>query len=276
MSYRLHLGIVLTMVAVGCGGEVLSDGLTTPAPDGGASDDAAVSISGGGTGVGGGSGSGSGSTGVGTPGGTSTGTGVGVGTGPSGGFDGGAPTDGGVIVVDASRPDTATVAKDAGGDDSPIIIGVPDSSFPFDGGFSEDAQSTAINCGTTTCNSATEQCCLGFNGTASCVAEGEACPGGGLSLSCTGSSNCSDGEVCCGNIGGGSASATCQPSCGGGGGFGGGGLQLCNSDADCPTNETCRDTPFGISLCRPQHGGGGPGGPGGGTVGSGSGGPVPG
>jgi hypothetical protein len=83
----------------------------------------------------------------------------------------------------------------------------------------------------------------------------------GLSLTCTGTANCSGGEVCCGSLIGGGA--TCEPSCNGG-------YQLCQSDSDCPSGDSCKRTLFGIDICRPAHGGGGGGG-GGGGVGTGSG-----
>ncbi len=86
----------------------------------------------------------------------------------------------------------------------------------------------------------------------------------GVGLTCSGSSNCPTGEVCCldfgGGGGGGPPTASCQMSCGRGGGGGGGGggrggLQLCNSNADCPPGEQCVMTPFGLNVCRRPRGG---------------------
>src|SRR5438552_3661634 len=79
--------------------------------------------------------------------------------------------------------------------------------------------------------------CGGGGGGATCVAKGQCA--GGITPSCASSANCPKGEVCCASLGGlGSASATCQPTCGGAGGGGGvpggGGVQLCGTTADCP------------------------------------------
>ena len=143
----------------------------------------------------------------------------------------------------------------------------PDSGLPpQDGGIlpvDAGPPSTSIACGTTTCDSTTQDCCVSFQRGAgtSCVAHGTC---SGIPLTCTGSANCSGGDVCCASLGGGGAS--CQPTCAGTGGFGGS-FQLCNSDSDCPSGDHCRMSPFGVGICRAPGGGGSDGGRGGGGPG---------
>ena len=70
--------------------------------------------------------------------------------------------------------------------------------------------SSAIPCGKTACNVATEVCCAGLNGpasTGSCTAKG-AC--NEISLACTSAANCVNGQVCCLSVDGRSEGATCQ------------------------------------------------------------------
>ncbi len=122
---------------------------------------------------------------------------------------------------------------------------------PFDGG----PPSTSVPCGTATCNNTTQECCYSAGGAGSCVAVGMC---RGLSLTCTSSVNCVTGDVCCAQLGGGGGGASCQPTCPGAGGPGGG-YQLCATSSECPAGETCRQTPFGVSACRPPRGGSGSG-----------------
>jgi hypothetical protein len=233
MAYEKRLAIVLVAVLAGCGGKV----------------DEAVSVLG--VDAGAASGEDASSTSPGSP-----GT-----PGQSGG------TDSGAIIIGTS---------DGGGP-----IGVEDASFPppefdadgFDAGgpTSVDAGgpvTTTISCGNTTCDGATQECCVGLmggGGGATCVSQGSCA---GISLACTSAANCASGDVCCISLGGGGAS--CATSCSGGMG---GNYQLCSTDAECPAGDTCQTTPFGVSICRGQGGGGGfGGGMGGGGMGGGTGG----
>jgi hypothetical protein len=95
----------------------------------------------------------------------------------------------------------------------------------------------------------------GGGAAATCVAPG-ACMGG-ITLTCSGTSSCPSGDVCCGTFANGAITSQCQTSCmGGGGGFGG--IQLCNSTADCPAGDTCVQR-NGYGRCRaPMDGGGFP------------------
>jgi hypothetical protein len=130
--------------------------------------------------------------------------------------------------------------------DGPVTIedgGFPEDGFPgFDAGTEGGAP---VFCGGEFCFSG-EQCCVGFGGggvSASCVPSGDC--DAGLSLTCTGSDNCTGGEVCCASFEGMSGSASCEPSCGPGN------VQLCTVDGICPPGDTCVTTPFGLAFCRP-------------------------
>ncbi|MEO6420110.1 MAG: hypothetical protein ABIP39_11910, partial [Polyangiaceae bacterium] len=120
---------------------------------------------------------------------------------------------------------------------------------------------TGITCGMTSCDSATQECCLTVMGGGgpmaggTCTAKG-ACMGG-LALTCSSSASCAMGDVCCVNFTQTGGTATCQPSCmgGGGGGGGGGGIQLCATDAECPMGEACSMGPGGFKACRRTRGG---------------------
>lgn len=94
-----------------------------------------------------------------------------------------------------------------------------------------------------------------------CTAKG-ACMGG-LALTCSSSSSCMAGNVCCVTFTNAGGTATCQPSCmgmggggpGGPGGGGGGGIQLCATDAECPMGEACSMGVGGFKACRRTRGG---------------------
>jgi hypothetical protein len=125
-----------------------------------------------------------------------------------------------------------------------------------------------IACGSTSCDGATQDCCItvgGGGGGGSSTAGG---PGGGapssavctpkgkcdgdIALSCSSTASCASGQVCCANLNADAPTAVCQASCGGGGGGGGGGgvQQLCASDKDCPMGRRCQDTEAGFKFCR--------------------------
>ncbi len=87
-----------------------------------------------------------------------------------------------------------------------------------------------------------------------CVADQSACPAG-IVMACMGTINC-PGKMCCLEPGDGGAM-------GGGGGFGGGGIassfcespcsatgvQICLTDTDCPTGQTCTGNRGGFTTC---------------------------
>lgn len=145
--------------------------------------------------------------------------------------------------------------------------------------------SGTVACGSSACNVATEQCCVTFGGggpgsgpgaDGACVPVGKC--NGDIALSCASGKNCPGGQVCCADLNGDVASATCQTTCVGGfgpgappppGPAGDGSVQLCASDSECPKGMTCRQTPLGFGVCQPRRGGGGGGGHGGGGGGGG-------
>lgn len=112
---------------------------------------------------------------------------------------------------------------------------------------------TPIACGMAECDPASEVCCATFNG-AACIPADEDCQG--ATISCTSVAQCDDGEICCGTFGGGNGQASCTSEpCGGGGP--GSGVQLCETDAECPPDVPCEPAPGGIDLkfCNPGFGG---------------------
>lgn len=152
---------------------------------------------------------------------------------------------------------------DGGASDAQVLVdGAPSDApgdAPADGakdGPTQDAISitTLVPCGTEACYPSTEECCVQMGAGARCTLKGQ-CQG--VPLTCTGSNTCPTGDVCCFSFGGGQPSASCSASCGGGG-RGGGSFQLCAAPSDCPNGEPCVQTPFGVQVCLPGRGGGGP------------------
>jgi hypothetical protein len=120
----------------------------------------------------------------------------------------------------------------------PMDVSVP----PVDAGMPGDP----ITCGTTTCDSATQVCCITFAGmmaSETCTAP-TACMG--VSLACSSALDCPMGEVCCANITMMTQDSQCQAKCMGG--FQN--PQLCASSSECPMGQTCQNTPFGYKICR--------------------------
>jgi hypothetical protein len=102
-----------------------------------------------------------------------------------------------------------------------------------------------VPCGNTSCD-APQICCVTFSGATCTAADG--CDQG-LALACDGPEDCSNGDVCCGDIGMGGGGSECLPAgdCEGGG-MGSG--VLCHSDADCQNNERCNDVPMvDVRIC---------------------------
>ena len=164
-------------------------------------------------------------------------------------FDGRPPSD--VIIIppplDAHVPTDGHVSTDSGLPD--VVIIPPLDAHMIDVGPPDVTSDTSepVLCGTEVCSSS-DECCVGRSGfmiTESCVPMGEC--DAGIALSCTGSDNCPSGDVCCGTYTGGlTGSSTCEPSPCPHGTF-----QLCTTAADCPTGDTCFVTPLGVGICRP-------------------------
>lgn len=160
------------------------------------------------------------------------------------------PFDSGVPPTDSAVPPTDSGVP-------PTDSGVP----PTDTGV--DSGPKPITCGSATCDSATQECCVATGGpggaTASCKTKGTC--SGGVTLSCSSGAACPTGQVCCLTIGTTGGSAKCASTCGSGPTPGGGGsARLCTSDAECPTGQRCQPIGLGIRACLPSGPGGGPGG----------------
>jgi hypothetical protein len=113
-----------------------------------------------------------------------------------------------------------------------------------------------IQCGQATCDSATQDCCLGGGTGRTCVTKGTCTTS---TLSCTSAANC-PGAICCGSIQqrpdggfGVTVSATCQASC-----SAPGEVQLCEQNSECASGE-CRDSILNnVKTCRQRFDGGFP------------------
>ncbi len=169
-----------------------------------------------------------------------------------------------VVFPDAIVSDSSLPPTDSGV--PPIDTGVPptDSGVPpTDTGV--DSGPKPITCGSATCDSATQECCVATGGpggaTASCKTKGTC--SGGVTLSCSSGAACPTGQVCCLTVGTTGGSAKCATTCGTGPTPGGGGsTRLCTSDTECPSGQRCQPIGLGIRACVPSGpGGGGPGTP---------------
>lgn len=157
--------------------------------------------------------------------------------------------------------DAATVDDTGGGssdgtpgsEDSSIVPPAEDGSIgPTDDAIAPpppsdaSAGTGAIKCGTTTCDSKTQDCCATFS-SQKCVAKGTCT--GGATLSCTDPSACAPGQVCCASGGGGGGGAKCTTTCTMG-------VILCATDADCKAAQKCLNGLGGTKSCRnPPPGG---------------------
>jgi hypothetical protein len=146
--------------------------------------------------------------------------------------NGGASASGGASTSDGGAPTTDGGASGQGGSMGVLMGGAPPSD--------------TIDCGMTTCDAATEQCC-GTMGGASCITTGDPCQG--VTLNCSSSANCTNGDVCCVSGGPGSAEASCAPACEDPPGPVGP-IQLCADSAECPPGIDCVEI-SGFTVCDP-------------------------
>jgi hypothetical protein len=93
-------------------------------------------------------------------------------------------------------------------------------------------------CGTMTCNSTTDVCCLA---TRMCVAANAACRGS--TLVCSGSNSCAAGNVCCQEAVGRDTTSKCLTKCPAGD------PQLCTTNADCTAPDVCRAAGADYGVC---------------------------
>ncbi|HEY3352429.1 MAG TPA: hypothetical protein VGQ83_04205 [Polyangia bacterium] len=155
-----------------------------------------------------------------------------------------------VVVDDAGQP----VLDDAG---HPIPIDAAPAADapvvpPADDAAPQPQQDTGatpgvIPCGSTTCDVATQECCIGPGG-GTCIARGAQCQG--LPASCDGPEDCAGGTpVCCAQLMGGGRGVQCTAAndCNG--------QRLCRVDGDCGANARCcaGGTVGGVSItwCAP-------------------------
>ena len=150
----------------------------------------------------------------------------------------GVPVD--VIVVDTG-PDVIRV--DGGTDGIVVDTGTGFDVIEIDTGVDTGPVDGGIRCGPTgaECDPSTEECCATFGGSFSCVTKGTC---GGFPLSCSDSTSCPAGDVCCLELAGpgGGGSASCTPFCPG--------IQLCATSAECPPGTRCRRLFGGYRSCR--------------------------
>lgn len=140
-----------------------------------------------------------------------------------------------IVVVDADPP------PDASPPPPPPTDAKPPPPPPADGG-----TVTRITCGMTTCDSATQECCVtpsGGGATAKCIPRDGICSGG-VTLSCSTGAACPAGQSCCLRVSMSGGDATCSSMCGGPGAF-----RLCTTDAECPMGQRCRSTTIGLRAC---------------------------
>jgi hypothetical protein len=142
--------------------------------------------------------------------------------------------DGGVIIKDGGpiQNDGGPIQIDAQPPPPP-----PDASPP----------PQPIQCGTSSCDPNTQVCCVTFNGqnvNETCTAQGQC---SGAALACTNAASCPPNEVCCATLTQQQQSSQCQAQCQGGFQH----PQLCSTDAECPQGMTCKNSPFGLKVCRP-------------------------
>jgi hypothetical protein len=114
------------------------------------------------------------------------------------------------------------------------------SGGPMDAGAGMDAGAPGIVCGRTSCNPASQVCCIAARAMTSCTTA-MACTG--QALTCSGAESCAAGQVCCGAIqAGGGLKTSCAATCPRGD------VELCTKNSDC-ANGTCRASAVGYGTC---------------------------
>jgi len=152
--------------------------------------------------------------------------------------------------VDSTTPDTtvdtsdssetAETASESGADSTSESGG--DATGDGDGGASVDS----IKCGTSTCDTTAQMCCVDTGVTpitATCTALTSTC--GDLEYDCDGPEDCL-GDICCASEGGGSY---CDTSCTTGD------RTMCHLTTECGSGETCTSCPLGptsYGVCLPS------------------------
>ena len=170
----------------------------------------------------------------------------------SSGAGGGSTTSGTGDAGTTSGPTTSTVTGSGTAGEGSNGVGESSVGVGGSGQTSTGSGDPPIACGMEECDPASEVCCATFNG-AACIPADQDCQG--ATITCTSVAQCDDGEICCGTFGGGNGQTSCTSEpCGGGGP--GSGVQLCESDAECPPDVPCEPAPGGIgfNFCNPGFG----------------------
>jgi hypothetical protein len=154
----------------------------------------------------------------------------------SGGDDGGGSDHDATLQNDSYTPPPGSDGSsgsdsNGGGDTSTGKDGTAGDGGGTDSGAGEPHR---IPCGAVTCDNQQDSCCIhllldGGTGDASCIPNNMNCPGGFLER-CDKAADCDGGRVCCIEIG--ALGSTCRATCGQG-------IQLCQTNAECPNNEMC-------------------------------------
>ena len=138
---------------------------------------------------------------------------------------------------DETTTDTSAPPTDSSAETTPVVdTGTPPTDTPVD----TPASGTPVKCGSFTCTAAQECCIIG--GVGACLAAGAVCAGS--RYTCTSTSNCKSGQVCCiSGSGAGGASCAAAGSCPS--------TTTCDTNADCTGSaKTCVDIGGGIKACR--------------------------
>ncbi len=135
------------------------------------------------------------------------------------------------------------------------LDGTPGDSEAANDGISGDdsGQGEGIACGNARCSSPGEFCCASPSGVQSCSANANDCLGqGNTPVSCSTSSQCPAGQLCCGEQHSGYyADVSCQLECNSSNN-GVSQVQFCDTSApDCPANTSCQASVYliGFSVC---------------------------
>jgi hypothetical protein len=104
----------------------------------------------------------------------------------------------------------------------------------------------SISCDGMRCDASASVCCKRRGSPSTCEPSGTMCTGG-ATLTCSGSSACGAGQVCCFHANQSLCQATCDVSVGSPGNPPT--IILCDSDADCADGEVCVIAPRGIAYC---------------------------
>lgn len=140
-------------------------------------------------------------------------------------------------VGDETSTDTSSPPADSPAETTPVV---DTGSPPADVRVDTPASGTPVKCGSFTC-SAAQECCI-IMGVGACLTAGAVCAGS--RYSCTSTSNCKSGEVCCiSGSGAGGASCAASGACPS--------ATTCDTNADCTGSaKNCVDIGGGIKACR--------------------------